>query len=282
MLDGAIAGKQEPGRPLEELTNCRVIRVGGVSIGNGTPVIIAGPCSVESEAQIRESALAVKRAGAQILRGGAFKPRTSPHSFQGLGIDGLILLREAANEAEMPIVTEVMSEDMVDVVAEFADLVQVGARNMQNFALLKKLAKIQKPILLKRGPAATVSEWLSSADYLLSGGNDRVILCERGIRGFDPALRNVLDLGTVALLKATSTLPVIVDPSHALGKRSLIAAGVRAALAVGADGVMVEVHPTPETALSDKEQQLSCQEFAELMNDLRRTRCGTAEKAAFV
>ena len=244
------------------------VRVGNVEIGGSAAVVIAGPCSVESKEQVESTALAVKRLGAVILRGGAFKPRTSPHDFQGLGIDGLKLLREAGDLANLPIVTEIMSEEDVSAGCEYADMIQVGARNMQNFALLKRLAKTRRPVLLKRGPAATVKEWLAAADYLLCGGNEEVVLCERGIRTFDNSLRNTLDLAAVALVKELSDLPVIVDPSHATGKRSLIAATAKAALAVGADGVIVEVHPCPDEALSDGPQSLDYRGFEMMMAEL--------------
>jgi 3-deoxy-7-phosphoheptulonate synthase len=204
-----------------------------------------------------------------ILRGGAYKPRTSPYDFQGLGVEGLRLLRDAGDAAGMPVVTEVMSEDDIAIICEYADMLQVGARNMQNFALLRKLARAGKPVLLKRGASATVKEWLSAAEYLLEGGNENVVLCERGIKTFDHSLRNTLDLAAVALVKEMTHLPVIVDPSHATGKRSLIAAASKAALAVGADGVIVEVHPHPEKALSDGDQSLDFRGFAEMMGHLR-------------
>jgi 3-deoxy-7-phosphoheptulonate synthase len=230
---------------------------------------MAGPCSVESREQVTATALAVKRAGAVILRGGAYKPRTSPYDFQGLGVEGLMLLREAGDAVGMPVVTEIMSEEDVDVVCEHADMLQVGARNMQNFALLKKLARSGKPILFKRGPSATVKEWLSAAEYLLHGGNENVVLCERGIKTFDHSLRNTLDLAGVALVKEMTHLPVVVDPSHATGKRSLISSTAKAAVAVGADGVIVEVHPEPEKAWSDGAQSLTFDLFSEMMRNLQ-------------
>jgi len=245
-----------------------VVDVSGVRIGGGTQVVIAGPCSVESEKQINKAARSVKASGATMLRGGAFKPRTSPYSFQGLEEEGLKLLRDAGHANGLPVVTEVMSEDHVGLVAEYADLLQIGARNMQNFALLKKLADCGKPLLLKRGPAATVKEWLSSAEYLLNGDNGGVVLCERGVKSFDPTLRNILDLATVALMKELTHLPVIVDPSHATGRRSLVPIMARAALATGCDGLIIEVHPKPEEALSDKLQQLDLNEFSEFMGSV--------------
>jgi 3-deoxy-7-phosphoheptulonate synthase len=247
-----------------------VIWVGDVPIGGEQAVIMAGPCSVESREQVTRTAIAVRESGASILRGGAYKPRTSPYDFQGLGVEGLKLLREAGDIAGMPIVTEVMSEDDVAVICDHADMLQVGARNMQNFALLKKLAKTEKPILLKRGPSATVKEWLSAAEYILHGGNSNVVLCERGIKTFDSSLRNTLDLAAAALVKEMTHLPVVVDPSHATGKRSLIAATAKAAVALGADGVIVEVHPEPEKAWSDGAQSLTFDGFAEMMDGLTR------------
>lgn len=246
-----------------------IVEVKNIRIGGEEAVVIAGPCSVESREQTVGTAVAVKQNGAVILRGGAYKPRTSPYDFQGLGVEGLEILAEAGEIAGLPVVTEVMSEDDIEIICEYADMLQVGARNMQNFALLKKLAKTGKPILLKRGASATISEWLSAAEYLLQGGNEAVVLCERGIKSFDNALRNVLDLASVALVKELTHLPVIVDPSHATGKRSLISATAKAAIAVGADGVIVEVHPEPEIALSDSKQQLTFNGFAELMHNLQ-------------
>src|SRR5215475_11665556 len=233
-----------------------VVDVGGVKIGGDKVVVIAGPCSVESREQLLETARGVKRAGANMLRGGAYKPRTSPYEFQGLGIEALKILREARELTGLPVVTEVMSTEDVDLIAEHADVLQVGARNMQNFALLRRLARVDRPILLKRGPSATVKEWLLAAEYLLSGGNSQVILCERGIKTFETELRNTIDLAAIALAKELSHLPVIADPSHGTGRRSLISAVSRAAIAVGADGLIIEVHPCPERALSDGPQSL--------------------------
>jgi 3-deoxy-7-phosphoheptulonate synthase len=258
-------GKSLTARHDDEST---VVWVGDIPIGGSEAIVIAGPCSVESRDQVTRTAHAVKDLGAVILRGGAYKPRTSPYDFQGLGIEGLRLLREAGDAADMPIVTEVMSEDDVTVVCEYADMLQVGARNMQNFALLKKLARTRKPILLKRGPSATVKEWLSAAEYLLHGGNENIVLCERGIKTFDNSLRNTLDLAAVALVKEMTHLPVIVDPSHATGQRSIVARCARAAIAIGADGVIVEVHPEPEKALSDSAQQLTFENFEAMMDEL--------------
>jgi 3-deoxy-7-phosphoheptulonate synthase len=267
-----MPGQAAKGLPLvsRKTETGTIVFVGDVPIGGEAAVVIAGPCSVETREQVAETALAVRRSGAAILRGGAYKPRTSPYDFQGLGLDGLKLLRYAGDNAGMPIVTEVMSEADVDVIAEYADMVQVGARNMQNFALLKRLAKINRPILLKRGPSATVKEWLAAAEYLLHGGNGNIVLCERGIKTFDTGLRNTLDLAAVALVKEMTHLPVLVDPSHATGRRSLIARTSRAAIAVGADGVIVEVHPDPDNAWSDGAQSLNFKGFAHVMEELRR------------
>jgi 3-deoxy-7-phosphoheptulonate synthase len=240
----------------------------GVKIGGPEVVVIAGPCSVESREQLLETAQGVKRAGATMLRGGAYKPRTSPYEFQGLGIEALKILREARELTGLPVVTEVMSTEDVDLICEYADMLQVGARNMQNFALLRRLATIKKPILLKRGPSATVKEWLLAAEYLLSGGNDQVALCERGIKTFETAMRNTFDLAAVALAKELSHLPVVADPSHGTGKQSLIAAVSRAAVAVGADGLIIEVHPCPERALSDGPQSLDLPQFERVMRGL--------------
>lgn len=242
-----------------------VVDVGGVKIGGPEVVIIAGPCSVESREQLLDTAHAVKHAGATMLRGGAYKPRTSPYDFQGLGIEALKILREAHEQSGLPVVTEVMSTEDVEIICEHADMLQVGARNMQNFALLRKLAKVQKPILLKRGPSATVKEWLLAAEYLLAGGNTQVVLCERGIKTFETEMRNTFDLAAVALARDLSHLPVIADPSHGTGKQSLIAAVSRAAVAVGADGLIIEVHPCPERALSDGAQSLDFAGFEKVM-----------------
>lgn len=246
-----------------------IVDIRGVKIGGNEAVVIAGPCSVESREQLLETAFAVKSAGAVLLRGGAYKPRTSPYDFQGLGIEALELLKEAREKTGLPIVTEVMSEYDVELVSHYADMVQVGARNMQNFALLRRLAKIHNPILLKRSPSATIKEWLLAAEYLLEGGNPQVVLCERGIKGFDPELRNTLDLAAVAQVRQLSHLPILVDPSHATGKRSLVASLSKAALALGADGVIVEVHPCPELALSDGPQSLDLPGFANMMRQLK-------------
>ena len=245
-----------------------VVRVGGVPIGAEAVVVIAGPCSVESREQLFSTAHAVKNAGASLLRGGAYKPRTSPYDFQGLGEEALKMLREASEQTGLPVVTEVMSTEDVELICEYADMLQVGARNMQNFALLRKLATIRKPVLLKRGPSATVKEWLLAAEYLLSGGNRDVVLCERGIKTFETETRNTIDLAAIALARDLSHLPVIADPSHGTGKQSLIAAVSRAAVAVGADGLIIEVHPCPERALSDGPQSLDFAAFEKVMRGL--------------
>jgi len=242
-----------------------VVTVGAVKIGGPEVVVIAGPCSVESREQLLETARGVQRAGATMLRGGAYKPRTSPYEFQGLGIEALKILREAREATGLPVVTEVMSTEDVDLICEYADMLQVGARNMQNFALLRRLATTKKPVLLKRGPSATVKEWLLAAEYLLSGGNDQVALCERGIKTFETATRNTFDLSAVALAKELSHLPVVADPSHGTGKQSLIGAVSRGAVAIGADALIIEVHPCPERALSDGPQSLDLKQFEGVM-----------------
>jgi 3-deoxy-7-phosphoheptulonate synthase len=243
----------------------------GTSIGGNSPtVVIAGPCSVESEDQLRRTAEHVRKNGVRFLRGGAFKPRTSPYSFQGLGFDGLELLRKVSEEFGLYIVTEVMEPAHVPSVAEFADVIQVGARNMQNYPLLRQLGSIRRPVMLKRGPSATIEEWLMAAEYILAGGNDKVILCERGIRTFETAVRFTTDLSAVPVVKRLSHLPILVDPSHGTGKREYVNAVARASIAVGADGVMVEVHPDPDRALSDGAQSLTFELFEELMGELVR------------
>lgn len=244
------------------------VMVAGVCFGGPEAVVIAGPCSVESRDQLLQTAQAVRDRGAAMLRGGAYKPRTSPYDFQGLGIDALKMLSEARAETGLPVVTEVMSTEDVEIVSEYADMLQVGARNMQNFALLRRLASSSRPILLKRGPSATIKEWLLAAEYLLAGGNQDVVLCERGIKTFETETRNTLDLSAIALVRELSHLPVIADPSHGTGRRRLIAPMARAAIAAGADGLIVEVHPCPERALSDGPQSLTCDEFGLLMNGL--------------
>ncbi|MBN2333467.1 MAG: 3-deoxy-7-phosphoheptulonate synthase [Deltaproteobacteria bacterium] len=247
-----------------------IVTVDDLQVGEGyDPVIIAGPCSVESEEQMFATAEQVKRSGAHMLRGGAFKPRTGPHNFQGLGEAGLRLLSEAGKSNGLPVVTEVMRIGQLELVARYADVLQIGARNMQNFDLLKEVGKIDKPVLLKRGMCATLDEFLAAAEYILVGGNPRVILCERGIRTFETATRNTMDLAIVPLVKEKSHLPIIVDPSHATGKSSLVAPMTVAGLVVGAHGVMVEVHPQPECALSDGLQSLDFVTFDRLMQRVK-------------
>jgi 3-deoxy-7-phosphoheptulonate synthase len=246
-----------------------VVTVNGVSVGGKQLVVMAGPCAVESRDQLLETARAVKEAGAHVLRGGAFKPRTSPYSFQGLGEEGLRLLAEAREETGLPVVTEVMDPQMVPLVTTYADILQVGARNMQNYALLHAVGKAQRPVLLKRGMMSTVEELLMAAEYILSHGNNRLILCERGIRTFEQYTRNTLDISAVPLIKQLSHLPVVVDPSHGTGKWELVGPVSRAAVAAGADGLIIEVHPHPEEALSDGAQSLKPVRFATLMESLR-------------
>ncbi len=245
------------------------IRVGDVEIGEDRFVVIAGPCSVESQEQMLAAADAVKASGAAILRGGAFKPRSSPYSFQGLAEEGLKLLRQAGDRVGMPVVTEVMDTAEVSMVESYADILQIGSRNCQNFSLLKRVGQCQKPVLLKRGLMTTLDEFLMSAEYILASGNPRVILCERGIRTFETATRNTLDISAAPILKERSHLPVVVDPSHAVGAGKYVTPLVKAALAVGADGVMVEVHPHPEQALCDGDQSLDPVIFHRMMDDLR-------------
>jgi 3-deoxy-7-phosphoheptulonate synthase len=247
-----------------------VVEVAGVRIGDGaTPVVIAGPCSIENEAQMLAAARVVKAAGGQVLRGGAFKPRTGPHSFQGLGVPGLKLLRQAGDAVGLPVITEVMRIEQLESVCRYADILQIGARNMQNFDLLKEVGRLSHPVLLKRGLSATIEEFLAAAEYLLAEGNGQVILCERGIRTFERATRNTLDLSVVPLIRSMSHLPIIVDPSHATGKRALVPVMAKAALVAGAHGVMIEVHPEPEKALCDGAQSLTGEGFGELMEGIR-------------
>lgn len=243
----------------------------GTKIGGNAPsIVIAGPCSVESEDQLMRTAECIRKNGVRFMRGGAFKPRTSPYSFQGLGFDGLELLKRVSEQFGLFIVTEVMEPAHVPAIAEFSDIVQIGARNMQNFPLLRQLGNIRKPVMLKRGPAATIEEWLMAAEYILAGGNDKVILCERGIRTFETAVRHTTDISAVPVVKRLSHLPIIVDPSHGTGKREYVNAMSRAAIAVGADGIMVEVHPDPDRALSDGGQSLTFELFEEMMGELVR------------
>lgn len=257
---------------LEFAAERSVVRVGegrGASIGGRELAIIAGPCSVEGREMFREAAYAVQRAGAGMLRGGAFKPRTSPYAFQGLGEAGLQMMSEVRAETGMPIVTEVMDTRQVELVARHADMLQIGARNMQNFALLSEVGRLQRPVLLKRGLSATLKELLMAAEYVMAQGNRDVVLCERGIRTFEPATRNTLDIAAIPVLKAETHLPVMVDPSHAGGRADLVAPLAFACIAAGADGLIVEAHPSPEQALSDGDQSLALPQFAELMTELR-------------
>jgi len=245
-----------------------VIRVLDAVIGDGGLTVMAGPCSVESREQLMETADAVAAAGATILRGGAFKPRTSPYAFQGLGIEALRYLSEARDRTGLPTITEVMEPNQVDIVAEYADILQIGTRNMQNYSLLNAVGRVARPVMLKRGFGATIEEFLMAAEYIVAAGNPNVILCERGIRTFETYTRNTMDLAAVPVLHQLSHLPVIVDPSHATGKRWLVRPLALGGVAVGADGIMVEVHPDPDSALSDAEQQLDLSAFASLMRDL--------------
>ncbi|MEN6376180.1 MAG: 3-deoxy-7-phosphoheptulonate synthase [Smithella sp.] len=248
-----------------------IIKIGGVEIGEGKPpVVIAGPCAVESEEQIMRTAKAVKAAGAEFFRGGAFKPRTGPYSFQGLKEEGLKLLALAKQETGLPLVTEVMTSENVELVAKYVDILQVGARNMQNFDLLRELGRIRKPVLLKRGLSATIEEFLAAAEYILAEGNPQVILCERGIRTFETATRNSLDLSVIPIIKELSHLPIMVDPSHATGKRNLVPPMAKASLVAGAHGIMIEVHPEPEKALSDGPQSLTIPGFEKLMTEIKQ------------
>jgi len=244
------------------------IKVGNLEISANTFSMMAGPCSVENEEQIFKTAEFLSKSGVQFIRGGAFKPRTSPYSFRGLGVEGLKLLHKAAKQYQLKVVTEILDLSLLDDVYQYADILQVGSRNMHNFYLLNELGKIEKPILLKRGMNAKVYEWLLAAEYILSGGNQNVILCERGIRSFDPQSRNVLDIGAVALVKELSHLPIIIDPSHGTGVASRVKSASLAAAAAGSDGLIIEIHPDPSKALSDKEQALNFDEFSDLMKSI--------------
>jgi 3-deoxy-7-phosphoheptulonate synthase len=246
-----------------------IVDVRGVHVGGNKVVIVAGPCSVESRSQLLETAWAVKEAGATILRAGAFKPRSSPYSFQGMGEEALELLAEARDEVGLPIITEVMSTEQVPLVCKYADVLQIGARNMQNFPLLQAVGRTRIPIMLKRGLMNTIQEWLLSSDYILSGGNRQVMLCERGIRTFETATRNTFDINAIPLMKGLTHLPILGDPSHGTGKWDLVAAVGRACIAAGADGLMVEVHPDPAKALSDGAQSLKPERFAEMVASIR-------------
>jgi 3-deoxy-7-phosphoheptulonate synthase len=255
----------------DELQNSLIsipTRQGELTIGESSCTIIAGPCAVESREAYLEIARILKDAGVHILRGGAYKPRTSPYSFAGLGLEGLKILAEAREATGLPVVTEVLDPRDLDNVAFYSDIVQVGSRNMQNFTLLKEVGRCRRPVILKRGLASTIEEWLLAAEYILDAGNEQVVLCERGIRTFEQMTRNTVDIGAVALIKELSHLPIIVDPSHATGKRSLVAPVARAAIAAGADGLMIEVHQRPEEALSDGAQSLTPEGFAALARDI--------------
>ncbi|MBK7133974.1 MAG: 3-deoxy-7-phosphoheptulonate synthase [Bacteroidales bacterium] len=257
-----------------------IVKVAGVEVGGSDIVVIAGPCAVESSEQLFETARSVKSGGAKILRGGAFKPRTSPYSFQGMGEEGLKLLAQIRKETGLPVVTEVMDTRQVELVCSYADMIQIGSRNMQNYPLLKEAGKCRKPILLKRGMMATIEEFLLAAEYVLNQGNDQVILCERGIRTFETSTRNTLDLSAVPMLKHLTHLPVIVDPSHGTGIRWMVPALSKAAVAVGADGLIIEVHYHPEEALCDGPQSLSLSEFSQLMTDLKKIAQATGRNIA--
>jgi 3-deoxy-7-phosphoheptulonate synthase len=258
-----LASKQSP-------DHRTIVEVGPHKVGGERVVVIAGPCSVESRDQLMETARIVKEAGCHMLRGGAFKPRTLPYSFQGLGEEGLEILAEARDETGLPVVTEVLAPGDVELVESYADVLQIGARNMQNYPLLRRVGSSEKPVLLKRGMAATMEEWLGCAEYILNEGNQNVILCERGVRGFNKVTRNTLDVSAVPVIHQSSHLPVVIDPSHGTGVRSLVTPMALAGVAAGADGVMVEVHPRPEEALSDGAQSLRPPELTELMSQIRK------------
>ena len=257
-----------------------VVEVKGITIGGSEVIIIAGPCAVESREQLFETARSVKTGGARILRGGAFKPRSSPYNFQGMGEDGLKLLREISIETGMPVVTEVMDTRQIELVASYADMIQIGSRNMQNYPLLKEAGLLRKPVLLKRGMMATIEEFLLAAEYILSQGNEQVILCERGIRTFETSTRNTLDLSAVPMLKHLTHLPVIIDPSHGTGLRWMVPSMAKAAVAVGADGLIVEVHYKPEEALCDGHQSLSIVEFNTMMADIDKIAAAVNRKTS--
>ena len=246
-----------------------VVSVGDVRIGGDEVVVMAGPCSAETDAQVEAAAAAVKRAGAKILRGGAFKPRSSPYSFQGLGEPGLVMLRDAADRHDLKLISEVMDISQIELIGKYADIFQVGARNMQNFTLLRELGRARKPVLLKRGISATIEEWLLSAEYILAGGNGDVILCERGIRTFETATRNTFDVSAIPVVKKLSHLPIVADPSHGAGRRDMVAPMARAAVAAGVDGLIIEVHHDPDRALSDGAQSMFPAQFDRVMAELR-------------
>ncbi|NLW44233.1 MAG: 3-deoxy-7-phosphoheptulonate synthase [Syntrophomonadaceae bacterium] len=273
-LGGVINGVLLAENKIESMSstgagNC--VSIGPLRIGKDAPLaVIAGPCAIENEEMLRETAWLVVESGARMIRGGAFKPRTSPYSFQGLGLPGLKMLHRVGQELGVPVISEVMDSGDVEVMAEYVDVFQVGARNMQNYPLLRKLGTIDKPVVLKRGLAATIEEWLLAAEYIMVGGNKKVILCERGIRTHERWTRNTLDLSAVAVVKSRSNLPVIVDPSHATGHTHLVAPMAKAAVAAGADGLMIEVHPCPEKAMSDGQQSLTPAQFREMMLEVSR------------
>ena len=247
-----------------------IIDAGGVKIGGSEIIVMAGPCAVESLEQLREAAQAVKACGAKFLRGGAYKPRTSPYDFQGLGEEGLKLLRKVADEFDLRVITEIVDKDDIDIFCNYADILQVGARNMQNFQMLKALGKCKKPVMLKRGLSATISEWLNAAEYIMTGGNEQVIFCERGVRTYETYTRNTLDLSVVAAVKHLSHLPIIVDPSHGTGKWRMVKPMAFAAIAAGADGLMMEVHPNPARALSDGSQSLTPEHYRAVMSGVKK------------
>jgi 3-deoxy-7-phosphoheptulonate synthase len=246
-----------------------VVTIGDVRIGGDEVVVMAGPCSAETPAQVEAAAAAVKRAGAKVLRGGAFKPRSSPYSFQGLGEPGLVMLRDAADRHDLKLISEVMDISQIELIGKYADIFQVGARNMQNFTLLRELGRARKPVLLKRGISATIEEWLLSAEYILAGGNNDVILCERGIRTFETATRNTFDVSAIPVVKKLSHLPIVADPSHGAGRRDMVAPMARAAVAAGVDGLIIEVHHDPDHALSDGAQSMFPTQFDRVMAELR-------------
>ena len=246
-----------------------VVSVGDVRIGGDEVIVMAGPCSAETPAQVEAAAAAVKRAGAKILRGGAFKPRSSPYSFQGLGEPGLVMLRDAADRHDLKLISEVMDVSQIELIGKYCDIYQVGARNMQNFTLLRELGRARKPVLLKRGISATIEEWLLSAEYILAGGNSDVILCERGIRTFETATRNTFDVSAIPVVKKLSHLPIVADPSHGAGRRDMVAPMARAAVAAGVDGLIIEVHHDPDHALSDGAQSMFPAQFDRVMAELR-------------
>lgn len=271
LMMAALVDFQVPQKVSRENRNeSTIINVRGIRIGGSEIIVIAGPCAVESREQLFETAISVKSGGAKILRGGAFKPRTSPYNFQGLGEEGLKLLGMTRQETHLPVVTEVMDTRQIELVSEYADMLQIGSRNMQNYPLLKEAGMSKKPVLLKRGMMATIQEFLLAAEYILSQGNEQVVLCERGIRTFETSTRNTLDLSAVPMLKQLTHLPVIVDPSHGTGLRWMVPSMAKAAVAAGADGLIMEVHYHPEQAICDGQQSLDLSEFDQLMSDLRK------------